>query len=404
MNNLRQQFPILSQKINGQPLVYFDNAATAQKPQAVLDAINDFYTKYNSNVHRSFNPLGEKATQLYEEARQKVAQFINAKSAPEIIFTSGTTESINLVAQAWGQRNLKKGDRVVISIAEHHSNFVPWLQLKEEVGIEIDVIPLSNDYKLDIKKARTLLQQNNVKLLAITGCSNVLGEITNLQPLLDEARERGIVTLVDAAQLIAHEKIDVQKLGCDFLAFSGHKLFGPTGIGVLYARKELLEQMPAWQGGGEMIQEVHQDSFTVNELPHRFEAGTPNIAGAVGLGAAIDFVMENFDIIKKREQELTEYFLEKINQLDFIKLVGGQESKNRAPVFSFTIDGVHPHDAADILGERGIILRAGHHCAQPLHESLSLEATLRASLSFYNTTEEIDKFFKELTLVYKKFQ
>lgn len=423
MENIRTQFPILAKKINEQPLIYFDNAATTQKPQAVIDAVKYFYENHNANVHRGMNPLADEATKLYEAARDTVKTFINAASRQEVVFTSGATAGINLVAQAWGRQNLKKGDRVVLSIAEHHANFVPWLQLKE-LGVEIDVIPLqnssttpdpslqrrgklSNSFSLDLEKAEELLQQDNVKLLAITLCSNVLGGIEHeiVKRLCAVAREQGIVTLVDAAQAIAHIPVDVQGLGCDFLVFSGHKLFGPTGIGIVYGRKGLLETIPAWQGGGDMIREVFTDRFTPNDLPYKFEAGTPNIAGAIGLDAAIGFINTiGWSEIEKREQELAAYFSEKVTASPFITLQGADSAENRAPVFSLVIEGVHAHDAADLLGQEGIIVRAGHHCAQPLHDYLGITATLRASLAFYNTEAEIDRFFEVLEKIYLKFK
>lgn len=405
--NMRQNFPILQKIIDGNPLVYFDNAATTQKPQAVIDAIRDFYEQHNSNVHRGINPLAEEATKRYEAARDTIKNFINATKRQEIIFTRGATESINLVAQAWGRKNLQKGDRIIVSMAEHHANIVPWLQLKNEIGIEIDFIPLSDDYQIDLEKAKELLQQKNIKILAVTLCSNVLGgiEYETVKALCALAREKNIVTLVDAAQAVAHTPIDVQELGCDFLVFSGHKIFGPTGIGVLYGKKGLLETMPAWQGGGDMIREVFTDRFTPNDLPYKFEAGTPNIAGAIGLQAAIDFVNGiGWSEIEKREAGLTEYFLQKISEAPFVTLHGPAMAKNRAPVFALAIDGVHPHDAADLLGQEGIITRAGHHCAQPLHDYLSVPATLRASLSVYNTKEEIERFFADMKKIYQKFQ
>jgi len=406
MKNIRGQFPILTKKINGRAMIYFDNAATSQKPQSVINSMVDFYTKHNSNVHRGINPLAEEATRQYENARKKVKEFINANSTQEIIFTKGATESINLIAQSWGRKNLKKGDIVVLSIAEHHANFVPWLQLKKEIGIEIDVISLTGKGYLDIQKAKNLLTQKKVKLLALTLCSNVLGaiETRSIVSLQKIARANNIKILLDASQAISHIVVNVKKLNCDFLAFSGHKMFGPTGCGVLYGKNELLEKIPAWQGGGDMIREVFTNKFSENNLPYKFEAGTPNIAGAIGLGVAVDFIKKTgFKNILKKEEELTNYFLKKIKECDFAVLHGPTISKDRILVFSLTIKGVHPHDAADALGQKGIILRAGHHCAQPLHDYLKVSATLRASLSFYNTTEEIDLFFKELKKVYQKF-
>ena len=405
MKNIRAQFPILKQKINGQDLIYFDNAATSQKPQVVINAVSEFYSKYNSNIHRGLNPLVDQATQMYEEARISVAKFINAQSAAEVIFTRNTTESINLVAQSFGRKFLKAGDTVVLSICEHHSNIVPWLQLKEELNINLEFIDLNKSGELDLSEAEKLLNNKKVKLLSIQSASNTLGLTHDIDKLLDLAKKNNVVSLVDAAQSISHQQIDVQKLNCDFLVFSGHKMFGPTGIGVLYGKKDLLNKMPAWQGGGDMIGEVFLDHFTVNDLPHKFEAGTPNIVGAIGLKAAIDFIQDiSWKEIKAQEVDLTKYLLTKLSKLDFIKIYGSTNLVNHLPVLGFNIKGVHAHDVADILGEKGIMIRAGQHCTQPLHDYLQIPATARVSLSIYNTKQEVDKLVEELQKIYIKFK
>ncbi len=397
----RSDFPILSKKIKGHPLVYFDNAATAQKSRSVIKAMNDYYENYNANVHRSLNPLAEEATKRYEHARDIVANFIGA-AREEIIFTRGTTESINLVARTWGQENLRAGDIVVLSLAEHHANIVPWLQLKNKLNIKIEYIPLLSNGSWDLKAAQKIISQPRVKLLAISQASNVLGIVNPVKELIALAKKKGLVTLVDAAQSSAHLKISVKKLACDFLVFSGHKIGGPTGIGVLYGRREILEKMPPFLGGGDMISFVTTDNFGVNDLPYKFEAGTPNIAGVIGLGEACLYLEKiGYKNIQAREKQLTAYFLKRIKPLKFVKILGSARPK--LPVFSLIINGVHPHDASDLLGQEGIILRAGHHCAQPLHSFFKVSASLRASLSFYNTTKEIDFFTTKLKELHQAF-
>lgn len=404
---IRKQFPILKTKMNGKSLIYFDNGATTQKPWHVIDTVGEFYEKYNANVHRSLNPLAEKATVAYEDARKKVAKFIHGAPS-ETIFTSGTTASINLVAQTWGRKNLKKGDRVVLTIAEHHSNIVPWLQLKEELDIEIVYIPLK-DGVLDMQEAQKLINHKNTKVVAFQLVSNTLGIIHDYEKIIELARAQNAITVIDAAQAMAHIPLNVYELGCDFLAFSGHKMFGPTGIGVLWGRKKLLESMPAWQGGGEMIHEVFVDKFTVNEIPYKFEAGTPNIAGSIGLGAAVEFLNvlgfeDNKDSLKKYENNLTEYLLFKLDELDFITVYGHKNVNTKIPTVAFSMQDIHGHDVGDLLGNAGIAVRAGHHCTQPLHDALDVSSTVRASLALYNTEEEIDIFICELKNIYEKFK
>lgn len=405
MNNIRKQFPILKRKINGKPLIYFDNGATTQKPLSVINAISDFYKKSNANVHRSMNPLAEEATQAYEGARKKVSKFLNAQHASEIIFVRNTTEAMNLVAKSWGQKHLKKGDIVLTTVFEHHSNIVPWLQLKQSKGIKIEYIGITSKGTLDMKDAKKKLQNKKVKMLAFAHASNTLGVVHPAEKLVAMAKKSGVMTCIDAAQTAGHMKLDVRKLGCDFLALSGHKMYGPTGIGVLYGKSELLEDMPAWMGGGEMIHEVFPDTFTVAEIPHKFEAGTPNIAGAVGLGAAVDFISSiGWKKIKSEELKMTKYLYTQLSKLKFVKVYGKGDVKHHLPTVAFTMRGVHAHDVAELLGQEGIAVRAGHHCTQPLHDYLKVAATTRASLTLYNTKEEVNSFVKVLEKIYKKFQ
>ena len=400
----RKNFPILSRKFNGHPMVYFDNAATTQKPREIIAAVNDFYSNHNSNVHRSINPLADEANSIYETARETTRDFLNAPDSRQIIFTRGATEGINLVAQTYGRKFLKSGDGVLLTTSAHHANIIPWLDLKKENNIKVFYIPLLPNFSLDIKKARAIFEKENIKILAFEQASNVTGAIHPARELIKLAHKHGAITLVDAAQSAPHLPIDVQNLNCDFLVFSSHKVFGPTGIGVLYGRKKLLEKMPSWQGGGDMIKEVSLQKYTLADLPFKFEAGTPHIAGAAGLNAALKYIQKTgWHSIQKQEEALTAYFLQKVTNLKYVKIIG-PTTANRVPVFTLDIAGVHPHDSADILGEAGIMTRAGHHCAQPLHKMAGLSATLRASLAFYNTTEEIDYFFEKVEGIYKKFR
>jgi cysteine desulfurase/selenocysteine lyase len=382
IDEIRRQFPIL----HSGEIVYLDSAATAQKPCAVLDAMDQFHTKENANVHRGMHVLAEKATVAYEDARKSVASFLNA--APyEIVFTHGCTESINLVAKSWGKANLQQGDTVALSILEHHSNIVPWLQLQEELGITIEWMDMDNDGTLMIENF------NDVKLVAITGCSNVLGVKPDLQSIIEKAHAAGAKVLVDAAQLVMHERIDVQDLDCDFLVFSGHKLYGPTGIGVLYGKRDLLESMPPFMGGGMMIGHVSKDGFTSAEIPSKFEAGTPPIAQAVGLHAAIDWLTQfDWNDIAAHEDELMRTAIETLQTIDGVTIIG----KPKCGCMSFTVDGIHPHDLTEIIGRKGVCLRAGHHCAEPLHERLGVSATTRLSIGIYNTKEDIACVKKEI--------
>jgi len=405
MDKYRKQFPIFKQKINGKPLIYFDNAATTQKPKQVIDAIKNYYETANSNVHRSMNPLGEKATKMYEGARKTVAQFIGAKNSEEIIFTKNATESLNLIAKTLGKKILKKGDTIVLAITEHHSNVVPWLELKKEIGIDLLYILLDENGNFDMEAAKKHLSEKNVKILSIAHASNALGTILPIEEIIKVAKINKVIVIVDVAQSVAHIPIDVQKLGCDFLVFSGHKMYGPTGIGVVWGRKKILESMPLFLGGGDMILEVTQDDFIAKELPWKFEAGTPHIAGAIGLAAAVEYLQSiGFEKIQKIEKELTEYLYKKLSSLEILEIYGPKTDKNHLPLYAFNVKGVHAHDVADLLGNAGICIRAGHHCTMPLHRFLGIPASARASLAFYNTKEEIDIFVKALIEIHKKFK
>jgi cysteine desulfurase/selenocysteine lyase len=390
VNEVRKDFPILQrQTSDGVPLVYLDSTATAQKPLAVIEAMDSYYRRSNANIHRGVHTLAEEATTMYEQARVKVAKFINAKSAHQIIYTRNTTESINLVAYSWARANLKQGDLVILTEMEHHSNLVPWQMLQAECGIELEFIPVFEDGILDIETFQVLLERKP-KLVSFTHMSNVLGTINPAREIIRMAHEAGAITLVDGAQSVPHLKVDVQALDADFLAFSAHKMCGPTGIGALYGKTELLESMPPFLGGGDMIKEVKLRSFRANTLPHKFEAGTPAIAEAVGFGAAVDYLSSlGMDAIAAHEHEITEYALERLEEIPGVKLFGPDADK-KGGVAAFTLEGIHPHDVAQILDKDGIAVRAGHHCAQPLHEKFGIPATSRASFYLYNTKKEVD--------------
>lgn len=393
---LRADFPILDQQVHGQPLIYLDNAATTQKPRAVLDALRHYYEHDNANVHRGIHELSNRATAAFEAARARAAQFINARSADEIIFTRGTTEGINLVAQAWGSKNLRAGDRIVLTEMEHHSNIVPWQLLAERTGAELVYLPVTGDIGLlDLSRLDECLG-NKVKLLALTHVSNSLGTINPVAEVCARARQLGVTTLVDAAQSAGHRLIDVQEIGCDFLAFSGHKMCGPTGIGVLYGRQEGLEAMPPYQGGGEMILNVEFQRSTWKPAPHKFEAGTPDISGAVGLHAAMDYLDKlGRNNIAQHDHELGAYAYAKLSRLkEGVRLFGPHIG--RAGLVSFLLKDIHAHDVVTVADQRGVALRGGHHCNQPLMHKLGVESTARASFYFYNTTAEIDRFVEVL--------
>lgn len=396
--NYKQDFPIFQHRPE---LVYLDNAATSQKPQVVLDATADYYKRLNSNVHRSAHFLAEEATQAYEAVRFTVADFIRAKNKNEIIFTRNATEAINLVARSYGDAFLNEGDEVLLSVMEHHSNIVPWLQLKQRKGIKISYLDIDADGQFVFDGSQIT---SKTKFVSLTGMSNILGSITKLEPIIDAAHQKGAKVLVDACQLAVHSPIDVWKMDADFLAFSGHKLYGPMGIGVLYGKTELLKKIPPFLGGGEMIHEVFKDHFTPTDPPQKFEAGTPNVAGAIGLKAALDYIYHiGSSTIQDTERELTAYVLKELSSLPFITLIGPQTIKNRGPVISFTMEGVHPHDIAEGLSQKHICIRAGHHCGQVLMDYLKLPATARISLAFYNTKEEIDQTVKALDEIHQYF-
>ncbi|KZM57872.1 cysteine desulfurase [Geobacillus sp. Manikaran-105] len=393
VNDIRALFPILHQDVNGHPLVYFDSAATSQKPLPVIEALDRYYREYNSNVHRGVHTLGTKATDAYEGAREKVRRFLNAQSTQEIIFTRGTTASLNLVASSYGRANVKEGDEIVITYMEHHSNLIPWQQLAKQTGATLKYIPMQEDGTIDLRDVEATVTEA-AKIVAIAHVSNVLGTINPVREIARIAHERGAVVVVDAAQSAPHMKVDVQELDCDFLALSGHKMCGPTGIGVLYGKKKWLEQMEPVEFGGEMIDFVELYDSTWKELPWKFEGGTPIIAGAIGLGAAIDFLEQvGLDAIAAHEHELAQYALERMADIEGVTVYGPKE---RAGLVTFNIDGVHPHDVATVLDAEGIAIRAGHHCAQPLMKWLGVTATARASFYLYNTKEEIDAFIAAL--------
>ncbi|MBW3693313.1 aminotransferase class V-fold PLP-dependent enzyme [Aeromonas dhakensis] len=393
-DRLRSQFPALAQEVNGHPLVYLDNAATTQKPKAVLDAINHYYRADNANVHRAAHALSGRATRAFEDARETVARFINAPRSHEVIWTRGTTEAINLVAQSWGVSKLRAGDEVVLSTLEHHANIVPWQLVAQRTGAIIRVVPLDERGDLDMAAYLAMLGPRT-RLVSVAHVSNALGTVNPVAEIVAAAKAVGALTLIDGAQAVAHLDVDVQAIGCDFYVFSGHKLYGPTGIGVLWGRTELLERMPPWQAGGEMIDRVSFSGTTFNSLPFKFEAGTPHIAGAIGLAAAIDFVMEQErGLLASHEAVLTDYLVAGLRQVPGLHLVG--EPGQRAGAVSFLLTEIHPQDAATLLDMQGIALRVGHHCAMPLMESLGIGGTLRASLACYNNRDDVDALLAAL--------
>jgi cysteine desulfurase/selenocysteine lyase len=386
---IRQQFPILTREVKGKQLVYFDNAATSQKPQAVIDALLNYYTNYNANVHRGIHTLAEEATMAMEKTRDAAQEFINAGSREQIIFTRGTTEGINLVAYTWGRQNIKAGDEIIISSLEHHSNIVPWQILCEEKGASIKVIPVNDKGELLIDEYKKLLNLKT-KLVAVNQASNALGTINPVREIIDAAHKVGAVVLIDGAQSTVHLDIDVQEMDCDLFAFSSHKMYGPTGVGVLYGKKELLETMPPFQGGGEMIKEVTFEKTTYNDLPYKYEAGTPNIADIIAFKAATDFIngvgKEN---IRRHEDELLQYATNQLKEIRGLRIIG--EAKEKVSVISFIVEGLHPQDIGILLDNRGIAVRTGHHCTQPLMNCFGIPGTVRASFAMYNTKEEIDE-------------
>jgi len=388
---VRKQFPILGKTVAVHPLIYLDNAATTQKPTQMLDRMLKFYLEQNANVHRSFHALAEEATLAYDEARKRVADFIGAKFAHEIVFTKNATEALNLVAKTWGQKSLKPGDAVALTLMEHHSNIVPWLQLKESHGINIEWIPVDREGNLDLNSIERILKPKKVKLLSVTGLSNVLGCLPPIAELASIAHSAGAKILIDAAQLVGHRTIDVKKIDADFLVFSGHKIYGPSGIGVLYGKEELLKSMPPFLGGGDMIQSVTTEGFTCAELPRKFEAGTPPVPEAVGLGEAIIWFKKTGTVkVHAYMHDLIKYAYRRLKTVKDLTILGPKDPEKRAGSVSFTVKDIHPHDLTDILGEKGICLRAGHHCTQPLHKLLGINASTRLSVAVYNTKAEID--------------
>jgi len=388
--DIRKDFPILDQQVNGKPLIYFDNAATTQKPQVVIDALNHYYQRDNANIHRGIHALAERATAAYELTRNKIATFLHAPSSEQIIFTSGTTGSINLVAQTFGRAFIGKGDQILVSNLEHHSNIVPWQMIALEKGAEIVVIPVDDTGELIIEEYKKLLNER-VKLVAVNHVSNAIGTINPIEEMIQLAHAVGAKLLIDGAQSVAHFEIDVQALDIDFLAFSAHKLFGPTGVGVLYGKRELLEAMPPYQGGGEMIKEVSFSGTTYNELPYKFEAGTPNIADVIAFGASFDYLSTlPKNAVWEQEKELLDYATQKLQAINGLKIIG--QATHKIAVVSFLIDGIHPQDIGVLLDKYGIAIRTGHHCAQPLMQRFDIVGTCRASFAFYNTKEEIDAF------------
>ena len=404
--NLRKDFPILQRTVrDNKRLVYLDNASTTQKPNQVIDSISDYYRNYNSNIHRAVYALAEEATEAYEKTRDKIATFINVKDRQEIIFVRGTTEAINLVAYAWGRSNIKEGDIIVTTEYEHHSNIVPWQLLTQEKGAKLEYIGMGDNGELILDDLDKYLATGKVKLVTFSLMSNVLGTITDADKIIEKCKTAGVLTLIDAAQAVPHMKVDIEKLGCDFFAFSGHKMLGPTGIGVLWVRKSVLETMNPFHGGGDMIREVHKYETTWNDLPYKFEAGTPNIADVVGFGSAIDYLTKiGMDNVREHEVELTKYAIEKLSEVKGIHIYGTKDISKRGGVISFNFADVHPHDVAQIIDGEGIAVRSGHHCAQVLMERLNVAATSRASFYIYNTKEDIDALVNSLNKVAKVFK
>ena len=401
VKKIREDFPILKTQIRGKQLCYLDNAATTQKPQVVIDTLSEYYKSYNSNIHRGVHTLSEIATAAFEEAREKVRKFINAKSSKEIIFTRGTTESINLVANSFGRSNLNEGDEIIITGMEHHSNIVPWQLIASEKNAKIKVVPITDSGELILDEFEKLITERT-KIISVVYVSNSLGTINPVEKIIEIAHKHNIPVLIDAAQAVSHIPVDVQKLDCDFFAFSGHKLYGPTGIGVLYGKENLLDQMPPFMGGGDMISKVTFDKTTYNELPFKFEAGTSNIADAIGLGAAIDYVQSiGLESISGYEKHVLDYATKLVSDIDGLRIIGTAPMKSS--VISFVLDKVHPHDVGTFLDYEGIAVRTGHHCTQPLMERFCIPATSRASFAMYNTIEEAEILVKGINKVIEAF-
>lgn len=394
IRRIRNEFPTLDVEVHGKDIVYLDNGATSQKPQLVIDRINKYYEEENSNIHRGVHFLSQHATEQYELVRKKVQKFINAEKEEEIIFTSGTTDAVNLVANSFGKKYLKEGSEVIISTMEHHSNIVPWQMICEVTGATLRVIPINDAGELIMDEFRSMVNENTA-IISVTHVSNTLGTINPVKEIIDFAHERNIPVMLDGAQAVPHMKIDVQDLDADFYAFSAHKMFGPTGVGILYGKEKFLEDMPPYKGGGDMIKSVSFEKTTYNDLPHKFEAGTPNIAGGIGLGAAIDFMESiGIDAIAEYENDLLEYATPLLSSIDGLNIIGTAE--NKASVISFLVDGTHPYDLGTLLDQMGIAIRTGHHCTEPLMNRFQIPGTARASFAFYNTTEEIDYLYESL--------
>ena len=401
VEKIREDFPILHQEVNGKPLVYLDNAATSQKPKSVIDSIEKYYRGYNSNIHRGVHTLSENATEAYESARIKVRDFIHANSTKEIVFVRGATEAINLVAQSFGRNTLGSEDEIIITELEHHANIVPWQLLSQQTGAKLKYVPINDNGELVESEYKKLLNEKT-RIVAVGHISNALGTINPIENMINLAHEYGAKVLIDGAQATSHTSVDVKKLDCDFYVFSGHKLFGPTGIGVLYGKEDLLEKMPPYQGGGDMIKMVTMKETQYNELPHKFEAGTPNISGVIGLGAAIDYVNKiGLENIGNHEKQLIDYANQMASEINELKFIG--TAKNKTSILSFTLDGIHPHDVGTILNNEGIAIRTGHHCAMPVMEYFQIPATSRASFSFYNTHAEVDVLIEGINKCSKVF-
>ena len=404
--NIRKDFPILKRTVrDNKPLVYLDNASTTQKPNQVIDAITDYYQNHNANIHRAVYALAEESTEAYETARDKIANFVNVKNRQEIIFVRGTTEAINLVAYAWGRSHINEGDIIVTTEYEHHSNIVPWQLLTQEKHAKLEYVGMDDNGELILDDLDKYLATGKVKLVTFSLMSNVLGTITDAKKIIEKCKAAGVLTLVDGAQAVPHMKVDLDTLGCDFFAFSGHKMLAPTGVGILWVRKSVLQTMNPFHGGGDMIREVHKYETTWNDLPYKFEAGTPNIADVIGFGAAIDYLTKiGMDNVRQHEIELTKYAMEKFAKIPGLQIYGTKDIAKRGGVISFNFADVHPHDVADIIDKEGISLRSGHHCAQVLMERLNVAATSRASFYIYNTKEDVDALIDSLNIVAKVFK
>ena len=400
---IREDFPILKRHVNGKPLVYFDNAATSQKPTTVIDAVDRFYREYNANIHRGIHKLAEEATLAHENARENVGKFINAKHTEEIVFTRNATEAMNLVAHSWGRANIGKGDKIVLTIMEHHSGIVPWQMLAQEKGARVEFIKIDKDGFLRQNEIQELIDEET-KIVSVAQASNVIGTINPVKDIAKAAHRVGALCMVDAAQSVPHMRVDARDIDCDFMAFSGHKMLGPTGIGVMYGKKDILEKMPPFLGGGEMIKEVHTTGASWKDLPYKFEAGTPNIAGAIGLGAAVDYLRKiGMGNVHDHEKQITAYSLDKMGGVQGTVVYGPKDVNRRVGVISFNLGDIHAHDLASILDEDGVAVRSGHHCAQPLMEFLDIPAATRASFYIYNTKEEVDVFINALEKARKLF-